>query len=172
MRLGPGVDRSTSCWFSHPTTRSSIRRKTGVDANDFHALTSVHTFPTFVGSNPFAWAKIYENTLATSSAHGHLELPCAVMSMNLSSVCLTKMRQTRLAFVEPIFTASAYQNDGFYSFYDRHANDLSNSRHVTTDLGMLNVTVINSEGSATGLSSFIGTYEQKNYFGNGHGYAE
>jgi hypothetical protein len=67
--------------------------------------------------------------------------------------------------VEPIFTASAYQSNGFYAFYALHSKNRTNS-YVSKDLSLLNVTVINSWGAASSLFGFIQTYEGKHYFGN------
>ena len=110
-------------------------------------------------------AKSFENSRNVPSDYHMLELPCSVSSVNLSSNCLAKLKQIRVAFVQPIFTSSAYQSNGFYAFYGLHSKNRLATGYVTKDLSSLNVSVINSWGAGSGLLSFIQTYEGKHYFG-------
>jgi hypothetical protein len=129
----------------------SISSRMHIEINDPDGIQNVpapSTLTPFVGENPYAWATTFENSRYVPSDYRMLELPCSVSSMNLSSGCLAKLRQTRLAFVQPLFTASAYQNNGFYAFYKLHKNQTSG--YILKDLSLLNVTVIDSWGTASG----------------------
>jgi hypothetical protein len=59
----------------------------------------------------------------------------------------------RIAFVKPVFTATAYGTNGFYTFYKKHS--VSPGTYVTTDLNMLNLSVIDGWGWSLGLYKFI-----------------
>ncbi len=50
-----------------------------------------------------------------------------------------------IAVVSPSFTAAAYNNHNFYSFYRKYGN-VSYATNVTSDLGMLNASVSSSAG--------------------------
>jgi hypothetical protein len=50
-----------------------------------------------------------------------------------------------IAVVSPSFTAAAYNNHNFYSFYGKYGN-ISYAANVTSDLGMLNASVSRSGG--------------------------
>jgi hypothetical protein len=116
----------------------------------------------YVGENPYAWATVFETNRSVPIDHGKLELGCVVTNANLSSACIARLRGERLAFVDPIFTTSAYQANGFYAFYKLHAKD--STQHITSNLPLLNVSVVDGWGRASGLLGFIQTYEVKGYF--------
>ncbi|MDA4130965.1 MAG: hypothetical protein OK457_09360, partial [Thaumarchaeota archaeon] len=118
-------------------------------------------FVPFAGANPSAWARAFESNRSVSPDYGKLELLCQISGVNFSSTCASRMRQVRLAFVNPIFTTSAYQPNGFYAFYKLHGN--SSQAFITRDLSLLNVSVIDGWGVGSGLLSFIQTYETKGY---------
>ena len=69
----------------------------------------------------------------------------------------------RIAFVNPIFTTTAYQKNGFYDFYKLHSKNLSSTTYIRSDLSLLNVTTVNGWGAGSGRFGFIQTFEQKRY---------
>jgi hypothetical protein len=100
---------------------------------------------------------------------GPLWLMCKVPGVSFSPSCITELKQTRLAFVKPIFTTSAYQN-GFYNFYSLHQKDLATG-YSGPDLQLLNVSTYDAwsaEGrtSGFGLYDFIQQFQNKNYLNN------
>src|ERR1700730_7277012 len=148
--------------FSPPLV-SSVDHIEISDLDGAQAAQIPSTSAPFSGQNPFAWATTFENNRSVTSDHGKLELACTVTSANLSSTCISHLALERLAFIEPIFTTSAYQMNGFYAFYKLHARNIT--RYVTSDLSLLNVSVVDGWGGASGLLAFIQTYEEKGYFG-------
>ena len=64
----------------------------------------------------------------------------------------TRPSPPRIAFVMPTFSHTAY-SAAFYNFYRLHIND--NQSYITTDLGMLNVTVKPGWSWSGGLSRFL-----------------
>ena len=66
----------------------------------------------------------------------------------------------RVAIVKPVFSATAYSAsfggpDSFYQFYSKHGNDPQN---VTTDLNLLNVSIVDGWGWSGDLSKYISSY--------------
>ncbi len=115
-----------------------------------------------VGENPFGYAKTFEDNRSVTPDHGKLELSCAIPNQNLSSTCITRLKSERVAFVNPIFTTTAYKKNGFYDFYSRHTVK-GNAIFTRSDLALLNVSVLNGWGASLGLLSFIQMYEAKGY---------
>jgi len=65
-----------------------------------------------------------------------------------------------VAVVKPVFSATAYSAsfggpDSFYQFYPKHGNDPKN---VTTDLNLLNVSVVDGWGWSRDLGKYISSY--------------
>ena len=65
-----------------------------------------------------------------------------------------------VAVVKPVFSATAYSAsfggpDSFYQFYPKHGND---SKNVTTDLNLLNVSVVDGWGWSRDLGKYISSY--------------
>src|SRR6266700_8276502 len=65
----------------------------------------------------------------------------------------------RVAIVKPVFTATAYSgrfggSPSFYEFYDKHADD-PHTQNITTDLNLLNVSVVDGWGWSKGLGRYI-----------------
>ena len=65
----------------------------------------------------------------------------------------------RVAIVKPGFTATAYSgrlggSPSVYEFYDKHGKD-PKTQVVTTDLNLLNVSVVDSWGWSKGLGRYI-----------------
>ncbi len=61
--------------------------------------------------------------------------------------------------MKPVFTATAYRgvfggSPSFYEFYSKHAND-PRTQNITTDLNLLNVSVVDGWGWSQGLGSYI-----------------
>jgi len=65
----------------------------------------------------------------------------------------------RVAIVKPVFTATAYSgrfggSPSFYEFYDKHIDD-PHTQNVTTDLNLLNVSVVDGWGWSKALGRYI-----------------
>ncbi len=65
----------------------------------------------------------------------------------------------RVAIVKPVFTATAYSGrfggpPSFYEFYDKHGKD-PKTEVITTDLYLLNVSVVDDWGWSENLSRYI-----------------
>ena len=65
----------------------------------------------------------------------------------------------RVAVVKPVFTATAYSgrlggSPSFYEFYDKHIDDPL-TQNITTDLNLLNVSVVDGWGWSRGLGRYI-----------------
>jgi hypothetical protein len=68
----------------------------------------------------------------------------------------------RVAVVKPVFTATAYSklfggSPSFYEFYHKHGND-PRTEPITTDLNLLNVSVVDGWGWSENLGRYIGSY--------------
>jgi len=63
--------------------------------------------------------------------------------------------ENRIALVKPIFSATAY-SQAFYSFYGKYAS-LPLGEYVTTDLNLLNRTVVDEWGWSTRLNAWFGS---------------
>jgi hypothetical protein len=57
----------------------------------------------------------------------------------------------KFAIVKPVFTATAYSS--YYTFYSKYSNAPRN-HNITTDLGLLNVTLVDGWGWSNGLREF------------------
>jgi hypothetical protein len=66
---------------------------------------------------------------------------------------LVASAQTRIAVVKPIFTATAYSS-AFYTFYYKYAS-LPEGQYATTDLDLLNRTVVDTWGWSSGLDAWF-----------------
>ena len=65
----------------------------------------------------------------------------------------------RVAMVRPVFTATAYSGSfggspSFYEFYNKHIDDPP-TQNITTDLNLLNVSVVDDWAWSKGLGSYI-----------------
>jgi len=65
----------------------------------------------------------------------------------------------RVAIVKPVFTATAYSytfggSPSFYEFYGTHKDD-PHTQNITTDLNLLNVSVVDGWGWSKGLDRYI-----------------
>jgi len=68
----------------------------------------------------------------------------------------------RVAIVKPVFTATAYSgrlggSPSFYEFYDKHIDDPL-TQNITTDLNLLNRTVVDGWGWSENLGRYITSY--------------
>ncbi len=65
----------------------------------------------------------------------------------------------RVAIVKPVFSATAYSgvlggSPSFYEFYSKHGNDPT-TENITTDLDLLNVSVVDGWGWSKDLGSYV-----------------
>ena len=83
---------------------------------------------------------------------------CILLLLSLSVLPLQEVRaeqrEYEIAFVKPIFTATAYQTNGFYKFF-RIFHDISASTYVTHNLHLLEVPIVDDWGWSSGLNWFI-----------------
>lgn len=94
---------------------------------------------------PFVDTNFVENCVAVSGTHDALEkCPAAIFRSRAAS--------ERIAFVEPVFTTTAYSS--FYKFYAKYAK-VPFGQNVTTDLNLLNVTVVMGWGHSNPLYIFL-----------------
>ena len=84
-----------------------------------------------------------------------ISLPVGVeyftQSLSVPGVTHREVR-SRVAVVKPVFTATAYSS--FYSFYAKYVNT-PNDQIITTDLQLLNTTLVDSWGWSDGLRQFL-----------------
>ncbi|MDG6933114.1 MAG: hypothetical protein JRN68_00275 [Nitrososphaerota archaeon] len=94
---------------------------------------------------PFVDTNFVENCVAVSGTHNAQEkCPAAIFRSRAAS--------ERIAFVEPVFTTTAYSS--FYKFYAKYSK-VPLGQNVTTDLNLLNVTVVMGWGHSNPLYLFL-----------------
>ena len=82
---------------------------------------------------------------------------CMVLLLFLSALPLEAKAEAQgyeIAFVKPVFTATAYQTEGFYKFF-RAFQNIPASTYVTHNLNLLEVPVVDSWEWSSGLNWFI-----------------
>jgi hypothetical protein len=89
----------------------------------------------------------------STSASSTISLPgpkCVISSIQLSSFCVSALRTTRVAFINPIFTSTAYgignsNGDSFYKFFGLHSRT-PNGTLVKADTKLLTLKINNAWG--------------------------
>lgn len=71
----------------------------------------------------------------------------------LPSTSIQKVSRLRMALIKPVFTSTAY-SDAFYVFYTKYGT-VPKNQNVTSDLNLLNVTLVDRWGLSTALLDFL-----------------
>jgi hypothetical protein len=76
---------------------------------------------------------------AGNPAYAETTINAAIPEKNLTEGNTTDQLNPKIAFVRPTFTEAAYQEHGFYTFYDKYGVPPLTDDNITTDLDMLTV---------------------------------
>ena len=78
---------------------------------------------------------------AGNPSYAETTINAAIPEKNLTQRNATDQLNPKIAFVRPTFTEAAYQEHGFYTFYDKYGVPPHTDENITTDLDMLTVKI-------------------------------
>ncbi len=85
---------------------------------------------------------------------------CVGLDLEYVNLSFTAARWLKIAVVKPVFTATAYSS--YYQFYAKYANIQPNTT-VTTDLNLLNASLVDDWGISTFLINFLNSTAARDY---------
>ena len=86
--------------------------------------------------------------------------PRMVDSVNQRVRLSTTNAELEVAVVKPVFTATAYSS--YYSFYSKY-HDTTIGKNITSDLGLLNTTLVDGWGWSNALGQFFNSQSARDY---------
>jgi hypothetical protein len=149
------IEPSSYAQYAANTTSQALQMKSAAASNVTTAAISIHDHSATNSTSVSAAGIVDQLREGNQSSFGITNDTSYVFSPDKSEIS-TPNNNTHtgdfgvgvdIALVLPSFTAAAYNNDNFYSFYRKYAN-VQYGTNVTTDLGMLYASVSKNIGTS------------------------